>query len=129
MKKVWKHLLILCSAAVVLCVCILAVMLIRAIFGPLKELAGAADRVAAGDFDVDVRETGSGDEIAVVTHAFRKMLFSIREYIERQRASMEKESRMKENALAMQAAGSVKGEGSEELEQCMRKLFGAKEDE
>ena len=81
----------------------LAVMLIRAIFGPLKELAGAADRVAAGDFDVDVRETGSGDEIAVVTHAFRKMLFSIREYIERQRASMEKESRMKENALAMQA--------------------------
>ena len=81
----------------------LAVMLIRAIFGPLKELAGAADRVAAGDFNVDVRETGSGDEIAVVTHAFRKMLFSIREYIERQRASMEKESRMKENALAMQA--------------------------
>lgn len=81
----------------------LAVMLIRAIFGPLKELAGAADRVAAGDFDVDVRETGSGDEIAVVTHAFRKMLFYIREYIERQRASMEKESRMKENALAMQA--------------------------
>ncbi len=28
MKKVWKHLLILCSAAVVLCGCIIAVMLV-----------------------------------------------------------------------------------------------------
>lgn len=82
---------------------LLAVMLIREIFGPLKELTAAADRVADGDFGVQLRESDRSDEIGVVNHAFRKMLFSIRDYIERQRISMEKESRMKENELSMRA--------------------------
>ena len=41
----------------------------------------------------------------------------------------DEDEKKKLSALAMQAGGSVKGEGSEELEQCMRKLFGANEDE
>lgn len=81
----------------------LGVMTTRAMIGPLRELSVAADRVAGGDFSAEIAPSESGDEIGVVTNAFRKMLESIREYIERQRSSMEKEALMKENELSMEA--------------------------
>ncbi len=81
----------------------LASMVIRQMIGPLKSLAGAADLVAAGDMGVEVPASMSQDEVGIVTNAFRKMLDSIREYILRQRTSMETEARMKENELTMQA--------------------------
>ena len=59
--------------------------------------------MAGGDFSVDVKESQRPDEVGVVTNAFHKMLGSIRDYIESQRASMEKEAQMKENELSMQA--------------------------
>lgn len=81
----------------------LGVMTTRAMIGPLRNLAAAADRVASGDLTVEVAESASDDEIGVVTNAFRKMLVSIRRHIEDQRTSMEKEALMKENELSMEA--------------------------
>ena len=65
-------------------------------------LAKSASEVAAGHFDIDLKETGSQDEVGVVTHAFIKMVHSIREYIEKTRQSMEKEQKMKERELLME---------------------------
>ena len=82
---------------------LLCVMSVRAMIGPLRTLSAAAESVAGGDFSVDVKESEREDEVGVVTNAFHKMLGSIRDYIDSQRASMEKEAQMKENELSMEA--------------------------
>lgn len=92
--------MILAVSAFALFLCIMSV---RAMIGPLSTLSAAAESVAGGDFSVDVKESQRPDEVGVVTNAFHKMLGSIRDYIESQRASMEKEAQMKENELSMQA--------------------------
>lgn len=73
------------------------------IISPLKELAGQADEVAKGNFEIQLKEVDSRDEIGVVTKAFNQMVTSIREYIERLRQSMEVERELKEKELMMEA--------------------------
>ncbi len=73
------------------------------IISPLKQLAGQADEVAKGNFDIELSEVHSQDEIGVVTGAFNQMVTSIRKYIERIRQSMEVERAMKEKELMMEA--------------------------
>ena len=80
-----------------------AFAVIRAMIRPLSDLSEAAERVAAGDFDVEVPEAESQDEIGIVSRSFSQMLRSIRAYIERLRTSMEKEAQMKERELSMEA--------------------------
>ena len=80
-----------------------ASLLVRAMISPLRTLAGAAYRVADGDFSVEIPTSDRADEVGVVTNAFHRMLDSIRTYISSQRSSMEKEAQMKENELAMEA--------------------------
>ncbi len=92
--------MILAVSAFALFLCIMSV---RAVIGPLSTLSAAAESVAGGDFSIDVKESQRQDEVGVVTNAFHKMLGSIRDYIESQRASMEKEAQMKENELSMEA--------------------------
>lgn len=83
---------------------------IRETVRPLRDLARSADRVAGGDFGTEIAPSIRRDEIGTVTNAFRGMLISIREYIDRQRASMEREgrlretqARLKESELTMEA--------------------------
>lgn len=73
------------------------------IISPLKVLAGQADEVAKGNFDIELFEVHSTDEIGVVTGAFNQMIINIREYIERIRQSMEIERTLKEKELMMEA--------------------------
>ncbi len=77
-------------------------VMIRTITEPLRMLAGSANEVAQGNFDVRLPETTSRDEVGVVTEAFDKMVRSIREYIVRTRESMEKEQKMMERELLME---------------------------
>ena len=95
------------SMWLIVAVCVFALLfaslLVQAMIRPLRSLAGAAYRVADGDFSVDVPESAREDEVGVVTNAFHRMLNSIRNYISSQRTSMEKEAQMKENELAMEA--------------------------
>ncbi len=69
---------------------------------PLKTLSGLADEVARGNFDIELMEISSRDEIGVVTRAFNQMVISIRQYIERIRQSMERERELKEKELMME---------------------------
>lgn len=70
---------------------------------PLKRLAASANEVAEGNFDTALPQTPYHDEIGIVIGAFNKMVVSIKEYIIRQRESMEKERLMQEKELTMEA--------------------------
>ena len=92
---------------IVICVTILGnvtiiIRLAGTIINPLKTLAKSADEVAKGNFDVELLEVQSRDEIGVVTGAFNQMVISIRQYIERIRESMEVERALKEKELLME---------------------------
>ncbi|MDE7249553.1 MAG: HAMP domain-containing protein, partial [Lachnospiraceae bacterium] len=71
-------------------VCIIT-QLVGAIISPLKTLAKSADEVAKGNFEVELLNVKTQDEIGVVSGAFNQMVISIRDYIERIRHSMEVE--------------------------------------
>lgn len=70
---------------------------------PLAELAEAAGEVAKGNFEVDIVDSGSGDEIGVVSSAFRQMVGSIQRYITEIRESVRRESELKERELVMES--------------------------
>ena len=82
-----------------------AVIIIRIgsnIIAPLKELARSAEEVTEGNLDVVIPPAETYDEIGTLTTAFRKMLVSIREYIDRLRIGLEKERQMQEKELLME---------------------------
>lgn len=66
----------------------IVVKLTGEIISPLKDLAVTADEVAGGNFDTELLQVQSEDEIGVVTGAFNQMLISIRQYLESLRESM-----------------------------------------
>ncbi len=92
---VWTALLLLVSLAA-------AVLLARAITRPLTALAGAADRIAGGDFDARVVAHGD-DEIARLGHSFNAMVDSLsasRAAIEEKVRELEQADHLKSEFLA-----------------------------
>ncbi len=79
----------------------LIILVTRSITEPLMKLTKAAYEVAGGNFEVDLVEVNSSDEVEIVTKAFNNMIVSIHEYIIATRDSMELENRMKEKDLMM----------------------------
>lgn len=73
------------------------VSIARSITKPLKDLALITEHIGAGNFDVEIPETGTGDEVGRLSQAFRYMETSLKEYIDRlteatiQRERMESE--------------------------------------
>lgn len=105
MLQAIKYMEIISSVVVVVVAVInllILMLLTRTITEPLGMLAKSANEVAGGNFDIHLVETGSEDEIGIVTHAFIKMVYSIREYIEKLKESMEKEQKMKEREVLME---------------------------
>lgn len=84
-------------------VCII-IRFVGTIISPLKKLAGSANEVAKGNFDIELLSVESQDEVGVVTGAFNSMVVSIGRYIERIRESMEAERALKERELLMEGA-------------------------
>ncbi len=80
-----------------------AILLVRDMIRPLMALSAASHEVAGGNLNIPLLPVISGDEVGVVTNGFNQMLISIRENIEKLKDSMEKESRMKERELSMEA--------------------------
>ncbi len=68
---------------------------------PLVDLSRAANEVAEGNFDVSFESTEGGDEISVVSKAFKQMLESIQRYIAEIKDSVLRESQLKEHELVM----------------------------
>ena len=81
----------------------IVVKLTGEIISPLKDLAVTADEVAGGNFDTELLQVQSEDEIGVVTGAFNQMLISIRQYLESLRESMEIRRSLMEKELLMEA--------------------------
>ena len=94
------------SSAIVVAVAVvnllILMLLIQTITEPLRMLARSANQVAEGNFDIQLDDSRNQDEVGVVTHAFVKMVYSIREYIARTKESMEKEQKMMERELLME---------------------------
>ncbi|WP_312107661.1 histidine kinase, partial [Lachnoclostridium sp.] len=82
---------------------IVILILTQTITRPLKILAKTANQVAEGNFDVEVVEVSSHDEVGVVTKAFDQMVISIRDYITRLKESVENERNLKERELRMES--------------------------
>jgi signal transduction histidine kinase/CheY-like chemotaxis protein len=68
---------LLISLLVFVCGAALAFLLSERITRPLVELQGAADAIAGGQYDIEVRATG-GDEVGALAAAFRSMAGQIR---------------------------------------------------
>lgn len=85
-------------------VSIIVVMLItRSMTTPLSELSVAANKVAEGNFNVDIATADYSDEISVVSKAFKQMVDSIQRYISEIKESMQRESQLKEKELTMES--------------------------
>jgi sigma-B regulation protein RsbU (phosphoserine phosphatase) len=57
------------------------VLIARSITKPLSRMADATESIAAGDLDVELPVTQSGDEVGMLTRAFDKMRLSLKEHI------------------------------------------------
>lgn len=79
----------------------LIVIVTRSITEPLMKLTKAAHEVAGGNFEVDLVQVDSSDEVEIVTKAFNNMIVSIHQYIIKIKESMELESKMMEKELLM----------------------------
>ncbi len=80
---------------------ILIIIVTRSITGPLMRLTKVAHEVAGGNFEVDLVQVDSSDEVEIVTKAFNNMIVSIHQYIIQTKESMELESKMMEKELLM----------------------------
>lgn len=80
---------------------ILIIIVTRNITGPLMKLTKAAHEVAGGNFEVDLVQVDSSDEVEIVTKAFNNMIVNIHQYIIKTKESMELESKMVEKELMM----------------------------
>ena len=88
---------------IVILAIIWSMMMTRSITEPLIQMAGVANQVAAGNMDVYFPYAEAEDEMKIVAKACNKMLDSIREYIDRIKENMIRESQMKENELMVRS--------------------------
>ncbi len=97
-----EYISVMILVGVAICNMVLITMVTKNITNPLRELALTANRVSGGDFDTELVEVHSQDEVGIVSAAFNQMLINIREYIIQTKKSMEKEREMKEKELMME---------------------------
>ena len=89
--------------AVAVVMMFILILLIRSITRPLAHLAGTANKVSRGNFDVTLTEPAVQDEVGVVQGAFNGMVRSVNRYIVEQKETMEEKLRMNERELMMEA--------------------------
>ena len=70
---------------------------------PLKDLAHTAREVGKGNLDVSLVESEDVNEIGVVNRSFNQMVVSLKDYVERLRDSVQKESALREESIRMEA--------------------------
>jgi len=66
---------------------------------PISELSYSAEKIAEGDFDIELRQTHTGDETDILAGAFIKMVNSIKAYINELKRQAEVEKRLKEQEM------------------------------
>lgn len=66
---------------------------------PLTELSHSAEEIAKGNFNIEVSQTHTGDEIDILAGAFIKMADSVRGHIDDLMAQAEMENRLREQEM------------------------------
>ncbi|MCR5421706.1 MAG: histidine kinase [Lachnospiraceae bacterium] len=89
---------------VAVCNILLIILATKSITGPLSSLAKRANEVSEGNLEGEPLSVETQDEVGVVTKAFNQMVISLRDYIDKVRDNMEKESAMKEKELRINAS-------------------------
>lgn len=77
----------------------LAVLFAYRLTKPIVELAYAADKIAAGNFDIKPVVRKDDDEISILANAFNKMTANIKSYIDEIRKKAEMETRLKKQEM------------------------------
>jgi len=67
------------NLGIVLVFGVIALQIARSVVRPIRELSDASLRIATGETGVTIQESGSDDEIAVLTRAFNKMSIQLQE--------------------------------------------------
>jgi sensor histidine kinase YesM len=80
---------------IILCM-LFVIWLTRSITRPIDRLVQTARQISKGNLHVSAPPIQNGDEIGILTLAFRRMLFNIRELIEKNKENMEKDRLVKE---------------------------------
>lgn len=71
--------IVLGASCASLLLALIGFLTVRSISGPVREITGAAERIADGDLDVSVRGGERGDEIGTLAKAFSRMVDSLQE--------------------------------------------------
>ncbi|MDD3705182.1 MAG: histidine kinase [Clostridiaceae bacterium] len=66
---------------------------------PISELSRSAEKIAEGDFNIELTQTHTGDETDILAGAFIKMVSSIKAYINELKSQAEVEKRLKEQEM------------------------------
>jgi sensor histidine kinase YesM len=66
---------------------------------PITELSHSAEKIAEGDFNIELTQTHTGDETDILAGAFIKMVKSVRDYINELKSQAEVEKRLKEQEM------------------------------
>ncbi|MGE5678621.1 MAG: sensor histidine kinase [Pseudomonadota bacterium] len=77
----------------------LALMFTYKLTKPIIELSHSAERVSAGDFEVNISEIKTEDEVNILASAFSKMIASIKSYIDELKSQAEVEKLLKEQEM------------------------------
>ncbi|MBR1692896.1 MAG: histidine kinase [Lachnospiraceae bacterium] len=80
----------------------LIILVTRNITNPLKALVEVANEVGEGNFNIELPDVSTNDEVGVVSKAFNKMVISMRSYIDRIKQNMKTERALKEKELMME---------------------------
>ncbi len=75
---------------------IIAVYFTYSLTKPIEQLSHSAEKIAEGNFDIELTQTHTGDETDILASAFIKMVKSIRNYIGELREHAEVEKKLKE---------------------------------
>ncbi len=82
-----------------------AALLSASIAAPIRRLAAASERIAAGDLAVEPVAAGTGDEVEILARGFNAMAANIRDLIEGLREKAELERRLHDEELALVSMG------------------------
>ncbi len=77
-EKLFRIIVLLAAVGVTLLLAV-SILTARSIARPLRRMAGAAGKVAAGDLDIDLSDIKSRDEVGLLAQAFTRMTQGLKE--------------------------------------------------
>ena len=77
-EKLFRITILLAAVGVTLLLAV-SILTARSIARPLRRMAGAAGKVAAGDLDIDLSDIKSRDEVGLLAQAFTRMTHGLKE--------------------------------------------------